>query len=197
VNTYIWDGDGGLRVEEQSFASTIEHSINTEISHSGGGGASAEIGIAAFKFDLSAVGSGGKKDASGKILGLSKSLELAVDLSGLEKNGITDARDNPLVPGEKVDRYRFMTFYLEGSTDHFADFFNYVVDPEWLMSNDEEARAMRQTRAAKPSKCWRVLHRVTYVERPALMGFGRNARPAADADRATREHRQTSRRTSP
>ncbi|HWN68782.1 MAG TPA: hypothetical protein VNM90_14190, partial [Haliangium sp.] len=35
--------------------------------------------------------------------------------------------------------------------------------------------------------CWRVLHRVTYVERPALMGFGRNARPAADADRATRE----------
>lgn len=30
-------------------------------------------------------------------------------------------------------------------------------------------RALRQTRAAKPSKCWRVLHRVTYVERPVLL----------------------------
>ncbi len=69
-----------------------------------------------------------------------------------------------------------MSFYLEGSTDHFQDFFNYVVDPEWLRSNDEEARALRQTQAGKPNKAWRVLHRVTYVERPALMGFGRDVR---------------------
>ena len=38
VNTYVWDGDGGLRTEEQSFASTIEHSINTETNHTRGGG---------------------------------------------------------------------------------------------------------------------------------------------------------------
>jgi len=171
VNTYVWDGDGGLRAEEQSFASTIEHSISTETSNSGGAGGSADAAIAGFKFSLSLVGSGGKVDASSKTLSTSKSLELGVDLSGVEKRGITDLRDNPLVPGEKVDRYRFMTFYLEGSTDHFGDFFSYVVDPEWLMSNDEEARALRQARAAKPNKCWRVLHRVTYVERPALMGL--------------------------
>jgi hypothetical protein len=177
VNTYVWDGDGGLRTEEQSFASTIEHSINTEISNSGGIGGSMDTATSGFKFALSLVGSGSKVNATGKTLGLSKSLELTVDLSGVEKNGITDLRDNPLVPGEKVDRYRFMSFYLEGSTDHFADFFSYVVDPEWLMSNDEEARALRQARAAKPNKCWRVLHRVTYVERPVLMGFGREQRP--------------------
>ena len=70
----------------------------------------------------------------------------------------------------------FMSFYLEGSTNNFQDFFNYVVDPEWLQSNDEEARALRQTQAGKPNKAWRVLHRVTYVERPALMGFGRDVR---------------------
>ncbi len=69
-----------------------------------------------------------------------------------------------------------MSFYLDGSTQNFQDFFNYVVDPEWLASNDEEARALRQTQAGKPNKTWRVLHRVTYVERPALMGFGRDAR---------------------
>ena len=29
----------------------------------------------------------------------------------------------------------------------------------------------------KPNKTWRILHRVTYVERPALMGFGKDTRP--------------------
>ena len=91
-------------------------------------------------------------------------------------DGVTDYKDNPILPGEKVDRYRFMSFYLEPSTQHFQDFFNYVVDPEWLQSNDEEARALRQAQAGKPNKIWRVLHRVTYVERPALMGFGRDVR---------------------
>jgi hypothetical protein len=65
-----------------------------------------------------------------------------------------------------------MTFYLEGSTNHFSDFFGYVVDPEWLSSNAEEARALRMARSAKPNKCWRVLHRVTSVERPALLATG-------------------------
>jgi hypothetical protein len=74
-----------------------------------------------------------------------------------------------------------MSFYLEGSTSHFQDFFNYVVDPEWLLSNDEEARALRQVQAGKPNKAWRVLHRVTYVERPALMGFGRDLRKLRSA----------------
>ncbi|WP_437693602.1 LamG-like jellyroll fold domain-containing protein [Sorangium sp. So ce176] len=179
VNTYVWDGDGGLRAEEQSFAGTIEHSISTEMSHSGGIGANADAAVCGFKFSLSLVGSGGKVDANSKRLSTSKSLELSVDLSGVEKRGLTDPGDNPLVPGEKVDRYRFMTFYLEGNTDHFGDFFSYVVDPVWLMSNDEEARALRQAGAAKPNKCWRVLHRVTYVERPVLMGFGRDTRALA------------------
>jgi hypothetical protein len=100
----------------------------------------------------------------------------------MEFRGITDFRDNPIVPGEKVDRYRFMSFYLEGSTQNFQDFFTYVVDPEWLASNDEEARALRQTQSGKPNKTWRVLHRVTYVERPALMDFGRTRRTLTVAE---------------
>jgi hypothetical protein len=103
-------------------------------------------------------------------------MELAVDLSGVESRGITKLDDTPCMPGEKVDRYRFMTFYLEPATRNFEDFFRTVVDPEWLISNDEEARALRQTQAGRPNKCWRVLHRVTYVERPALMGIGRDVR---------------------
>jgi hypothetical protein len=168
VHTYVRDGDGGLRAEEQSFASTIEHSISTATLVGGSLGLSAEVAAFGYKVSGSVVASGSLARASGKTLSSSKSLELSVDLSGVERNGITNLKDAPLYPGEKVDRYRFMTFYLEGSTGHFDDFFRVVVDPVWLGSNTEGARALRQTRAAKPNKCWRVLHRVTYVERPTL-----------------------------
>ncbi|NEO96648.1 MAG: hypothetical protein F6K56_43690, partial [Moorea sp. SIO3G5] len=66
----------------------------------------------------------------------------------------------------------------------FNAFFTYVVDPEWLASNDEEARALRQAKG-KANKTWRVLHRVTYVERPALMGFGRDVRQTSTENGVT------------
>jgi hypothetical protein len=75
------------------------------------------------------------------------------------------------VPGEKVDRYRFMSFYLEGSTDHFHDFFRDVVDPEWLPATTRRPAPSARP-AASPTRCWRVLHRVTYVERPRLLRLG-------------------------
>ncbi|HRI68312.1 MAG TPA: LamG domain-containing protein [Polyangium sp.] len=168
VNTYVWDGDGGLHVEEESFAGTLEHAFTVESTHEGAGGMAGTVQLSALKASLSILGGGGKTRASGQTLTSSKSLSLNVDLSGVERRFITNRSDQPLYPGEKVDRYRFMTFYLENDAQHFVDFFNYVVDPEWLMSNDEEARALRQTQAGRPNRCWRVLHRVTYVERPAL-----------------------------
>jgi len=103
---------------------------------------------------------------------LSKSIEqsdaltLNVNLDGVENVGITTLDDHPVLPGQKVDRYRFMSFYLEPSTNHYFDFFNYVVDPEWLQRNTSEARALRQTQSGKATKPWRVLHRVTAIERP-------------------------------
>lgn len=111
-----------------------------------------------------------------------KGVELEVDLSGVEHKNIVNHDDAPILPGEKVSRYRFMTFYLEGSDKNFHDFFEDVVDPEWLQTNNENARALRQVLAGKPNKTWRVLHRVTYVERPALMGFGREQHLPEPAD---------------
>jgi hypothetical protein len=172
VNTYVWDADGGLRAEEQSFASTIEHSINTDWSWSGGGGAEADVMLAGAKAKTSVVGYAESEGTTGKTQSISRALGLAIDLSGVEGEGVTDLRDTPRKPGEKVGRYRFSSFYLEGSTSHFNDLFRDVVDPEWLQSNSEEARAMRQA-MAKPTRSWRVLHRVTYVERPALKNFGK------------------------
>lgn len=116
--------------------------------------------------------------------GFALNVELRTGFRGLESTGITDADDRPILPGEKVNRYRLKSFYLEGGVQHFHDFFNYVVDPEWLISNSEEARALRQTKAGKANKTWRVLHRVTYVERPALMGFGQDIRQLPTATTA-------------
>ncbi len=175
INTYVWDADGGLRTEAQSFANTVEHSIGGSFALNAALGAEAKFGAMAT-VELTAQATVNLTQTMSKTEERSKGFELNVDLGGVECKGITDYNDRPIVPGEKVDRYRFMSFFLEGSTSHFQDFFSYVVDPEWLRSNDEEARALRQAQAGKPNKAWRVLHRVTYVERPALMGFGRDTR---------------------
>ncbi|MCA2505984.1 MAG: RICIN domain-containing protein [Microcystis sp. M54BS1] len=175
VNTYVWDADGGLRTEAQSFANTVEHTIGGSFAMNAGLGVESSFSLGA-DIELTAQATVNLTQTMSKTEARSKGFQLNVDLSGLEYKGITDYNDRPILPGEKVDRYRFMSFYLEGSTDNFHDFFNYVVDPEWLRSNDEEARALRETQAGKPNKAWRVLHRVTYVERPALMGFGRDVR---------------------
>ena len=181
VNTYVWDGDGGVRTEAQSFASTVQHTIGGSFTLDAGLGGEGHFGVFGAKVELTALAKVNLTQTMNKTESRSKGIQLYADLSGVEHIGITDSNDYPIKPGEKVDRYRFMSFYLEGSTNNFHDFFNYVVDPEWLRSNDEEARALRQA-MGKANKTWRVLHRVTYVERPALMGFGRDLRKAGDLD---------------
>ncbi|MBD2483494.1 LamG domain-containing protein [Planktothrix sp. FACHB-1365] len=189
VNTYVWDADGGLRTEAQSFANTVEHTIGGSFIMNAGSGVEGKFVASFHDAELSAQATVNLTQTMSKTELRSKGFELNVDLSGLESKGITDYKDRPILPGEKVDRYRFMSFYLEGSTQNFQDFFNYVVDPEWLQSNDEEARALRQAQAGKPNKAWRVLHRVTYVERPALMGFGQDVRKLREAS-ATSSNQQ-------
>ncbi len=190
VNTYVWDGDGGFHAEEQQFASTVEHSIGGSFDFGFGIGGEGAFAVSGVAVGLTGMASVNMTQTMHKTERSSKGMELHVDLSGVESRGITDYRDYPMLPGEKVDRYRFMSFFLENSANHWHDFFNYVIDPEWLTSNDEEARALRQAQSARPNKVWRVLHRVTYVERPALMGFGRRVvkrDEAADDIRALRD----------
>ncbi|MCF2149778.1 hypothetical protein IQ276_025790 [Desmonostoc muscorum LEGE 12446] len=169
VNTYVWDADGGFYSESQQFANSLEHTIGGSFNLEAAIGVQAGFKVFGYGFELEEQRTVHMTQTMTKTENQSKGFQLSVDISGVEGKGITDYKDRPLLPGEKVDRYRFMSFYLEGSTNNFNDFFAYVVDPEWLASNDEEARALRQTAAGLPNKTWRILHRVTYVERPALM----------------------------
>ena len=177
VNTYVWDADGGLHIEAEDFASTIEHTIGTHTSSAHANGADMMLNVGGVHGELKALASSFLSATYTKTHTTTRAVGLEVSLDGVERAGVTDGSDLPLLPGEKVDRYRFMSFFLEGSSEHFDDFFTEVVDLEWLRSNDEEARALRQVQAASPGKPWRVLHRVTSVERPALHQFGRDLRP--------------------
>jgi hypothetical protein len=193
VNNYVWDSDGGLHAETESFANTVQHTIGG--SYSFGidlvGDLNVYIGFGAIEL----TGTGGFKltQTVSKTLSNSIGFSLNVGLDGVEYKGIKNHDDRPLVPGQKVSRYRFMSFYLEGATEHFHDFFRQVIDPEWLAGNSEAARALRQVKAGAPNKAWRVMHRVTYVERPALSDFGQDIRNLQTAPDFTDTQRLLSR----
>ncbi len=167
VNTYVWDGDGGLRSETQQFSSTIQQTIGGSFSLDGGLGFTGSYKGGTLGYELTFLATFHLTQTMKKSETVSKGFSLNVTVD-CENEGITDQRDFPLNPGQKVDRYRFMSFYLAPKTDHFNHFFENVVDPEWLMSNDEEARTLREIDQTAPNKTWKVMHRVTYVERPAL-----------------------------
>ncbi|HNN95958.1 MAG TPA: LamG domain-containing protein, partial [Pseudomonadota bacterium] len=185
VNTYVWDADGGLHTDQQSFANTVEHTIGGSFNLDTSLGLEANVTAFGVAVDCTALMNSNLTQSISKTERSSTAVQLNVDLSGVESAGITDETERPLVPGEKVDRYRFMTFYLEGSTDNYNEFFQRVVDPEWLQMNSEEARALRQARG-KANKTWRVLHRVTYVERPVLEGGVRGLPVAEKEDQVTK-----------
>ena len=97
--------------------------------------------------------------------GTAFSLQSSVDPDALlQKFDIAaDAYEAEACPG-KVKSYRFMSFYLKPDQANSDAFLQEVVDPRWLeYSDDPNAAALRQANIGNPA--WRVLHRVTYIER--------------------------------
>ncbi len=184
VNTYVWDADGGLRSEAEQFASTIQYSIGCSLSVTTNVGLQWNQSWGAAATELTSQHTHQTSQVFSKNSSKSQGFALQVNLDGVESRGVTDYNDVPIAPGEKVSRYRFLSFFLEGSTKNFNDFFQTVVDPQWLQGNSEGARALRQVDRRRANKAWRILHRVTYVERPALSGFGDERRPVVDASQA-------------
>jgi hypothetical protein len=67
-------------------------------------------------------------------------------------------------PG-KIKQFRSYAFFLQPTEDNADNFWSQVVDPVWLANSPEaDAAAMRSAQEHK-SIPWRVLYRVTYVER--------------------------------
>jgi hypothetical protein len=179
VNTYVWTADGGFFSESTELTDVKQESTSGSYSFSGSVGMNVGIDVEVFsvgvnlEMDASVGGSLNLTKTKTKDSERSFSIEVEVGTPGdlqqydASLTRIYDDYGNPInVPG-KVDAYRFMTFYLEGSSNNFEDLFGKVVDPIWLeQSSHPNAAAMRQARQTeKKPPCWRVFHRVTFVSR--------------------------------
>ena len=172
VNTYVWTADGGLYAEEEQFMVQKKESIGGTFQSKQGSGRTGSIegtivGIGGFA-EFDALRGSYINITSMKTQEESQSFGMKLELDGEgflnQYNEDSQQYEAELTPG-KVDAYRFMTFYLSPKKDHFDEFFDKVVDDNWLQTSDDaNARALRSAKAAE-NGVWRVMHRVTYVSR--------------------------------
>lgn len=183
VNTYVWTAEGGLFAETQENMDILQESLGGSFLFETETGFSLTAALAIMKvatrFELQAMFTTSAKKTLTKTQDSTTAFGLEVTLDGVEHdiyerdaNGKLkinrDDERNPKPEKEsgKVDAYRFMTFYLEPSAQNFGEFFNKVVDPIWLDSDEPNAAALRQAnQGGTQPPCWRILHRVTFVSR--------------------------------
>ncbi|MFJ8470909.1 LamG-like jellyroll fold domain-containing protein [Kitasatospora sp. NPDC094011] len=179
VNTYVWTAAGGLFSEVTSTTDQVVQTTAGEYSLTMGAtySSSGTFEAAGIGFDAGyeiAIGGGfsltrRKSKDSSRTFSLDVSAKPNGDLQKQDSAGnpVFDAKSKPVLTPGRVDAYRFMTFYLDTSSDNFEDFYGKVVDPEWLENNPHpHARELAKARQAdRKPPCWRVMHRVTYVSR--------------------------------
>ncbi|WP_427156928.1 LamG-like jellyroll fold domain-containing protein [Aliinostoc sp. HNIBRCY26] len=214
ANTYVWTADGGFFSESTDVLEATSETTTGFYSFKGMAGLSVDLklkmGVAGLitAFELDALFGGHLATTKTKGRETEKSFTLEVEVEGerdiqlyattdvlkakyeglynIREGGVYDQNGKPVKQPGKVDAYRFMTFYLEPTTENFEDFFGKVVDPIWLeQSSDPNAIALRQANQGdkKPS-CWRVFHRVTFVSRILPEIAAQNAPPLEKAIRA-------------
>ncbi|MDH4135670.1 MAG: LamG domain-containing protein, partial [Anaerolineae bacterium] len=183
VNTYVWTADGGFYAEEEQFSSIRQESLGGSYHYLEREGVFTDITLAAagvgFCLEEDALFGSHLNVTVGKSKEDKAAFGLQVEVQGegyLFEKGEWNEKTQKFnytshaCPG-KVDGYRFMTFYLAPRSNNFDEFFEDVVDPEWLKGQGKyggdyspNARALREAQA-RPNEVWRVLHRVTYVSR--------------------------------
>jgi len=170
-NTYVWSAAGGLHAEEEQFSDTrqVTYSGFRKAVQTAGASISAKVlgglplsqGVVASYDFLSGQQvdfTVGKAQTNDTKFGLSVAVPGDPILLGWKGSAYTPGP----CPG-KVNSYRFNAFYLAPSIEN-ASKFHEIVDEVWKHSDDPNAVALRQARISGNS-VWRVLYRVTYVNR--------------------------------
>lgn len=183
VNTYVWTADGGLFAETEQTMDAFEEQYGGAYSFKGMGGlkigVKEVIGGGMIAAELNAMFGRHIDVTVTKNKSSETSFELEVDLDKVEPDiyervfnadGSStfklDENNQPVKKPGKVDAYRFMTFFLAPDHTYHDEFFNKVVDPQWLQGDTPGAVALSQAQddTRRPA-CWRIMHRVTYVSR--------------------------------
>ncbi|NEQ67038.1 MAG: hypothetical protein F6K21_16330 [Symploca sp. SIO2D2] len=210
VNTYVWTADGGFFAESTEVMESVQESSTSSYFFQGMGGVALDLNLQvgfALKIEMDALFGGHVETIKTKGKETEKSFSIAVEAEPEsdiqlyvntdaerekyagrtnEGGGAYDEQGNPISRPGKVDAYRFLSFYLEPTKNNFEDFFNKVVDPIWLEQSDApNAAALRQANQGdKKPKCWRIMHRVTFVSRILPEIEATNAPPMEKALRA-------------
>ncbi len=179
ANTYVWTAAGGMHAEQEQFTDqftttftggySVQNQFGPLLDFKGAYGEGAMVGgfftldwLAGFKIDITSTKARTKVNTFG--------LNVAVvgEPALLGWNHLTQTYSDKPVPG-KVASYRFNTFYLPPDAVNSSVLMKgdglqpAVVDVEWLLGNEPDAVTLRSANTANPA--WRVLHRVTYVNR--------------------------------
>jgi hypothetical protein len=174
ANTYVWTAAGGMHTEQEQFTDqftttftggyTVSNQFGPAIDFKGGVGSGAMFGgfftlewLGGFKIEIIATKTRTKANA----FGLTVAVTGEPALLGGWDIGRRTYGEKP-VPG-KVASYRFNTFYLPPDTENGSTLMNDVVDRMWLRGNEPDAVTLRTANTGNPA--WRILHRVTYVNR--------------------------------
>ena len=187
ANTYVWTAAGGMHTEQEQFTDQFTTTFTGGYSASNqfgvvtdfkgvGGAAGILVGgffsldwMAGFKIDITSTKTRTVADA----FGLNVAVTGEPALLGWDGKNYSDQP----IPG-KVAGYRFNTFYLPPDTDNGSFLIDKVVDRTWLHSNAPDAITLRAAQVGNPA--WRILHRVTYVNRipPSLDNTPNQTLPA-------------------
>ncbi|PWY97400.1 hypothetical protein BCV70DRAFT_67029 [Testicularia cyperi] len=176
-NSYVWTADGGTFQETHSSMDMVQTEVGgtTSMSTSIGAALEAEISVGSMlnSFGIDALWSSHLTLSMSK----DKESETSFELEAEMPDSIDLREPNALKQMDKrpgaVDAYRWMSFWLEPSTESTDVFFQKVVDPKWLESPTEQNAAtlrelktsLDQEKGNARTKAWRVLHRCTYVSR--------------------------------
>lgn len=192
VNTYVWTAEGGLYSEQQQFMALREETSGGSYSMTAQAGIFTEFSMSPGPvFNLDAMFGSTITTMAQKSDHDSALFSLQVDLMGDQRYvGLIEDDQGELTysrkpsPG-KVRSYRFMSFYRAPGKRNFESFKDRIVDRDWLMGQgdyagkfDPDALALRQA-LNNPNEVWRVMHRVTYVNRtpPATENAGQSLTP--------------------
>ena len=165
INEYEWTATAGARSKEVSFANSASESHGGSFSFLGMGGISMGGGIFdAYEVNVMA-GAHIEKNFT-KNEESSTAFELQVE-SDVERAGIVGHGLEPIQEEggiRKVDHFKWKTAYLAPDESSFYDFYDRVVDPEWLQSNTAGSNRLRGARN-RANKVWRTRHFVSFVSR--------------------------------
>jgi hypothetical protein len=171
ANTYYWS-PGGQIAKQTQLSSVREMSFSSKASWEDefGSGLKVNFNIAAADFSFSFEGRAilkweGEAQRETKAeqtitLDVTNNLQRMLD----RFDPVTHTWRNAPVPGQ-VKGYRYMAFYLPPDAAN-ATAFEDIIDKDWLLhSNSPEAVVLRSANFKTGSRPFRVLYRVTHVER--------------------------------